>query len=370
MKIKFKAVLTVITFLTAVGAGSVCSAQNFPIVGGYKSVSTSDETAVNVADFAVRTQQQKDPTLKFLSIINAERQIVAGSNYRFCLAVESGAKPAQASAVVYQNLQNVFSVTSWTPGPCGKPESETKENEAGDEPSTYKGTLEFGKTISSIVYLGEGSGDLAAFCFPNVSKVGRAILAACKKGQQCEFTGKIDYEAVCKIKDERDFSAHGVIVSLISVKAVLGKMSVVDTLAVAPEVLVADLYKNQKGETGPFFQTDSRAAVDKYFTKDFADLIWKDAVSSKGEVGAIDSDPLFNAQDTKITFFKIGTQVMDTVSGVTTVLVTFKNYGKSNSVKFLLEHGAGKDWKISDIVYKNGDMLKGILTSALNRDTK
>lgn len=133
-----------------------------------------------------------------------------------------------------------------------------------------------------------------------------------------------------------------------------------------PDALVRSLYAVQKADRGPFFQTKSRALVDKYFTKDLADLIWKDAVSSKGEVGAIDFDPLFNAQDMKITAFVIGKPEYDTAgSGVATVTASFRNFGKPDTVRFLLEQDAAKDWKITDIRYKDGTMLKGMLADAL-----
>lgn len=133
-----------------------------------------------------------------------------------------------------------------------------------------------------------------------------------------------------------------------------------------PDALVRSLYDAQKADRGPFFQTKSRALVDKYFTKDFADLIWKDAVGSKGEVGAIDFDPLFNAQDMKITAFVIGKPEYDKAgSGIATVTVSFRNFGKPDNVRFLLEQDAAKNWKITDIRYKSGDMLKGMLTDAL-----
>ena len=66
----------------------------------------------------------------------------------------------------------------------------------------------------------------------------------------------------------------------------------------SPKALVADLYRQHNQKHSPFFQTRSRARVDQYFTKLLADLIWKDAHGSKGEVGALDGDPLYNAQDT------------------------------------------------------------------------
>jgi len=66
----------------------------------------------------------------------------------------------------------------------------------------------------------------------------------------------------------------------------------------SPDALVADLYKAHNAKRSPFFQTRSRARIYQYFEKDLADLIWKDAITSKGEVGVIDGDPLYDAQDT------------------------------------------------------------------------
>lgn len=94
-----------------------------------------------------------------------------------------------------------------------------KKTAVQDETVTYKGTLELGKTDSAIVYVGAETGDVAAFCFTNNTEVGRAILSVCKKGRQCEFTGTVDSEAGCKIKDERELSASGKITSIKSVKS-------------------------------------------------------------------------------------------------------------------------------------------------------
>src|SRR5205814_9430881 len=73
----------------------------------------------------------------------------------------------------------------------------------------------------------------------------------------------------------------------------------------SPDTLVRDLYRVHNQKHSPFFQTRSRALLYKYFEKSLADLIWKDAVTSKGEVGVIDGDPLYDAQDMKIMHFAI-----------------------------------------------------------------
>lgn len=121
-----------------------------------------------------------------------------------------------------------------------------------------------------------------------------------------------------------------------------------------PESLVADLYKAHDGKKSPFFQTKDRALVDKYFTKPLADLIWKDANNSSGEVGAIDGDPLYNAQDMEIKNFSIGKG--DVKGDTATVIVTFTNYDQKQSLTYSLKT-VGNAWKIDNISYGGGDSL-------------
>lgn len=128
-----------------------------------------------------------------------------------------------------------------------------------------------------------------------------------------------------------------------------------DKAASTPEALVAELYKAEKKKASPFFQTKNRALVDHYFTKELGDLIWKDAVGSKGEVGAIDGDPLYDAQDMEIKDLVIHPWKIE--DGKATVLVTFLNFQEKKSITFhLVQEGGG--WKISDIQYAGWAMLK------------
>ena len=146
-----------------------------------------------------------------------------------------------------------------------------------------------------------------------------------------------------------------------------GKCSAATVAPVAaPDQIVKNLYAAQKAGTGPFFQHRNRAAVDRFFIKDFADLIWKDTEVAKGEVGTIDFDPLYNAQDTQIKAFKIGQpEYGEGNADLADVPVTFKNMGKAETVLFRLERGDGQTWKISDIYYpsnpEDADSLKKIL---------
>jgi hypothetical protein len=126
----------------------------------------------------------------------------------------------------------------------------------------------------------------------------------------------------------------------------------------APDALVADLYKQHDAHKSPFFQAKNRALVDKYFTKATADLIWKDATrKNQNEVGALDGDPLYNAQDTDIKNFKVGAaNVADIKSDKATVIVTFDNFGQKQTLKFLLVQEKGA-WKINDIDYGEAGTL-------------
>ncbi|HZH34695.1 MAG TPA: cystatin domain-containing protein [Pyrinomonadaceae bacterium] len=218
-----KAVLLTVFTVVLIGQASLCLAQAGRAVGGFREADKTDKMVVGAANFAVKTKAREDASLKLISILRAERQIVAGSNYQLCLAVASNGGREQAKATVFLSLQNVYSLKNWTIENCAEDNENANSENGEDELVTYQGTLQLGKTGSAIVYVGEESGDVAAFCFTNNSEVGRAIMAACRNGGQCEFTGKVDGEAACKIKDERDLSASGRITSVKSVKRIAPK---------------------------------------------------------------------------------------------------------------------------------------------------
>jgi hypothetical protein len=125
-------------------------------------------------------------------------------------------------------------------------------------------------------------------------------------------------------------------------------------MKLTPNALVADLYKTHKQKRGPFFQTRSRALLSKYFEKSLADLIWKDAVTSKGEVGVIDGDPLYDAQDMEIKNFAIAKPRYE--EGRALVDVNFENFGQKKTITFIVVNGK-TGWRIRDIVYSEGRTL-------------
>jgi hypothetical protein len=122
------------------------------------------------------------------------------------------------------------------------------------------------------------------------------------------------------------------------------------------DALVADLYKAHDQKRSPFFQTKSRALLYKYFEKTLADMIWKDRVTSKNEVGVIDGDPLYDAQDMEIKNFAIGKAEIEGAKAK--VPVTFENFGQKKTLVFMLGKGS-TGWRINDIDYGSEGTLRG-----------
>jgi hypothetical protein len=128
----------------------------------------------------------------------------------------------------------------------------------------------------------------------------------------------------------------------------------------SPRAVVVDLYKKHDAKQSPFWQNKNRTRIDKYFTKQLANLIWKDAHGPKDEAPTLDGDPLYDAQDTQIKAFSIGTAAVKGSSAE--VRVTFTNFKEKKGLKFALTR-VGSGWKIEDIFYDRGGSLMDWLTS-------
>jgi hypothetical protein len=101
----------------------IVSAQR---TGGYREIDKADEGAATAAEFAVKAEsEKKEMSFKLVSIEHAETQTVAGINYRLCLKVgyhkadDDAETTESVRVVVYRNLQNQYSLTSWTEENCG-----------------------------------------------------------------------------------------------------------------------------------------------------------------------------------------------------------------------------------------------------------
>lgn len=141
------------------------------------------------------------------------------------------------------------------------------------------------------------------------------------------------------------------------------KKPTANTTANTPEQVVKNLYAAVKSEkTSPFFQSKNRAMMDKFFTKEFADPIFKDAVTANGEIGAIEFDPLTGTQDeTRFTGAVVQQRRAGNDEIQAFIPVTFKTGGESRSVEFEVLRGDDKAWKISNIIYADGEDLAAVL---------
>ena len=127
----------------------------------------------------------------------------------------------------------------------------------------------------------------------------------------------------------------------------------------SPKDLVAQLYQAHRSKHDPL---DETPLLGRYFDTALLKLYLKDRSEAKGEVGRLDGDPLYNAQDTEIKDFSISAPEM--AGGEARVTVNFKNLGKPTRVVYILSRTAN-GWKISDIRYDDGSSLKKILQGKL-----
>ena len=98
--------------------------------------------------------------------------------------------------------------------------------------------------------------------------------------------------------------------------------------------------------------------MDKFFDKQLADLLWQDANTPRDEVGPLNGDPLFNAQDMDIKNFAIGKAIIS--NGKAQVKVSFTNFDRKEEIRFDLSLSKS-GWKVSDLTYLDGTTLTGIL---------
>ncbi len=109
------------------GGALIAFAQTeVPMAGGYQKIAATDASATMAANFAVKAEAKKQTAkIKIVLINQAERQVVAGMNYRLCLKVEITGKNKKTisqivQAIVFQNLKQKMSLTSWEESDCFK----------------------------------------------------------------------------------------------------------------------------------------------------------------------------------------------------------------------------------------------------------
>jgi hypothetical protein len=130
-----------------------------------------------------------------------------------------------------------------------------------------------------------------------------------------------------------------------------------------PETVVKELYRVHRNGYGHVFEKQGRKQQQRFFDQKLAALIWKDLTETpEGEVGNLDFDPLFSAQDTQIKNFHIGAAAVKGDSA--TVPVTFLNFNQKVRIEFRLVN-TKQGWKVSNILYGGGSDLVKILSQPL-----
>ena len=128
--------------------------------------------------------------------------------------------------------------------------------------------------------------------------------------------------------------------------------------ATSPTKIVSDLYRAHNGKADPLQYPASKKLLGAYFEKGLLSLFVKDQSESHGEVGKLDFDPLYAAQDFEIKDFSVALVAQQKDSAE--VAASFKNAGTSEKIVFLLSN-TKQGWRITDIKYSDGRTLKAIL---------
>src|SRR5215218_2924537 len=117
--------------------------------------------------------------------------------------------------------------------------------------------------------------------------------------------------------------------------------------APTPDAVVRELYRVHRKGYGRVFVKEGRKLQERFFDENLANLIWKDLTETPPDiVGRLDFDPLYNAQDIRVTRFRVGAAALE--GDKATVPVTFQNYDRKENLKFIMTKTAA-GWKISNI---------------------
>ena len=130
-----------------------------------------------------------------------------------------------------------------------------------------------------------------------------------------------------------------------------------------PETTVKELYRAHRNGSGHVFERQGRKLQQKFFDRKLAALIWKDLTETpEGEVGNLDFDPLYRAQEMQIKNFRVGNGFVK--GNTATVPVTFMNFDQRVRLVFHLVNTKG-GWRVSNIDYGEGSDLVKILSQPM-----
>ncbi|MEI6279435.1 MAG: cystatin domain-containing protein [Verrucomicrobiae bacterium] len=106
--------LLALVLVSSTFASDKTAKTNQPALAGGYSPAEIDSEARKVAEFAVKAQAKASGSpLRLVKILKAERQVVAGLNYRLEIEVTDGSNHLKAHAVVWRKLDGSLALTSW-----------------------------------------------------------------------------------------------------------------------------------------------------------------------------------------------------------------------------------------------------------------
>ena len=120
MKFKTQLLLLALATGATIHFASAQTPPAAPMVGNYRAALKTDPEVKTAAQFALKTQKS-GIKLSLISVEQAEKQLVAGMNYRITLKLKSSGKIRFAKAVVYRDLGGKYSLTSWALSTPAKP---------------------------------------------------------------------------------------------------------------------------------------------------------------------------------------------------------------------------------------------------------
>jgi len=120
MEIFVKKQILYYTFAIALIMGVYAGANRVSaqMAGGYSDLSASSKEVKRAARFAVQQRILRTGNrVTLVKIVKAERQVVAGLNYRIVLRVaDRRGRRRTTTVVVYQDLKDHLSLTRWSSG--------------------------------------------------------------------------------------------------------------------------------------------------------------------------------------------------------------------------------------------------------------
>ena len=127
-EVKLRVILAIALY-AFLGALNV-QGQQPPMAGAYGEASKTDREVIQAANFAVKqARREKHTAISLIAIKSAQQQVVEGINFKLCLKVKIKGKVESVGTVVYRNLKNKFSLSSWVERcePLGDPMIKSSE---------------------------------------------------------------------------------------------------------------------------------------------------------------------------------------------------------------------------------------------------